>query len=67
MRVLLGIALFIFLAPLCCGIGLLGGCIASLATPNAEQGLFIAGPLIGLATSVVLAVLITRSLRLGET
>ena len=67
MRVLLGIALFIFLAPLCCSIGVLGGCIASLAAPIPPDSLFNAGALIGLATSVVLAVLITRSLRLGET
>ena len=66
MRVLLGIALFVFLAPLCCGIGLLGGCIASIATPNQPEAFLVTGPLIGLLTSVVLAVLITRSLRLGE-
>lgn len=65
-KALIGIAMFIFMAPICIGSGVLGGCLLGMvANPTGDAGVGIGmggGALLGLAASVGIPVLILRNM-----
>lgn len=65
-RAMIGIAIFIFIAPICVGSGMFGGCLLGMVgNPTGDTGVTIgmgAGALIGLAASVGIPILITRNM-----
>jgi hypothetical protein len=67
MRVALQIVLFIFIAPICVGFCVFGGCLVGAVMPAPLQsGTMVAGMITGLVGGLLIAGLIVQSLRRGR-
>ncbi len=67
MRVVLQIVLFIFIAPVCIGFCVFGGCLVGTVMPGPfQEQAMVAGSITGVIGGLAIAWLIVHSLRRGR-